>query len=198
MFLKLDAKMLLATLLLATGFSAFSQTGPAATEGGVPLAVGGGVSYWDVDWGHSRMEGGTLWGDYYPARVPSILHGIGLEAEARDISLNRGDKPKNFRHDTAGGGVIYAWRHYPNIYPYGKFVMGLASIDFRYPPIPTYTHDTRTYIAPGLGVQYRVYRHVWARVDYEYQFWGKFIGGTPDPQGFTVGAMYDFRRVHQR
>ena len=198
MFLRLNVKVLLATLYLTTGFFAFPQTGPSATEGGVPLAVGGGVSYWDVDWGHSRMEGGTLWADYYPNRVPSILRGIGLEAEARDVSFNRGDKPSNFRHDTAGGGVIYAWRHYPNFYPYGKFVMGLASIDFQIPQIPTYTHDTRTFMAPGWGVQYRVYRHVWARADYEYQFWDKFIGHTPDPQGFTVGAMYDFRRFHQR
>jgi opacity protein-like surface antigen len=198
MFLRLNVKVLLATLYLTTGFFAFPQTGPSATEGGVPLAVGGGVSYWDVDWGHSRMEGGTLWADYYPNRVPSILRGIGLEAEARDVSFNRGDKPSNFRHDTAGGGVIYAWRHYPNFYPYGKFVMGLASIDFQIPQIPTYTHDTRTFMAPGLGLEYRVYRHVWARADYEYQFWEKFAGNTPNPQGFTVGAMYDFRRSNRR
>jgi len=198
MLIRLNLKVLLTALFFTIGIPVFSQTVPAAREGGLPLAVGGGVSYWDVDWARSRMEGGTLWADWYFNRAPSFLKGIGLEAEARDISFNRGDKPNNFRHDTAGGGVIYAWRHYPNVYPYGKFVMGLASIDFRIPQAPNYTHDTRVFMAPGLGVQYRVYRHVWARADYEYQAWEKLLGNTPDPQGFTFGAMYDFRRSNRR
>jgi hypothetical protein len=49
-----------------------------------------------------------------------------LEVEARDISLDRGDKPSNYREDTAGGGPMYTWRHYRNFRPYGKYLIGVA------------------------------------------------------------------------
>jgi opacity protein-like surface antigen len=59
---------------------------------------------------------------------------------------------------------------------------------------PYYKHDTRTVNAWGGGVQYRIVPHVWAKADYEYQFWSTLLNGTPDPQGFTFGVMYDFSR----
>jgi len=197
-FFRLAHTLLLASLLTVAASPGSSQSLPSAYQGGLPVAAGGGISYWDVDWGHSKMEGATLWIDYFPPRVPRILRGIGVEAEARDVSFNRGDKPGNFRHDTAGGGAIYAWRRFPSFYPYGKFEMGLASIDFTLNSGNPYTHDSRTYMAPGAGVEYRVYHHLWARVDYEYQRWGTFIGANPTPQGLTFGAMYDFRNGHRR
>jgi opacity protein-like surface antigen len=143
------------------------------------------------------MEGSTLWIDYQPNRTPYFLRGFGLEVEARDISWNRGDKPNNFRQDTASGGVIYTWQHYRKFHPYGKFMAGLASEDFRVSGFPNYTHDTRTFIAPGLGAEYRVLGHLWVRADYQYQFWQVLLTGRPDPQGFTFGVMYDFRHPNR-
>jgi opacity protein-like surface antigen len=189
-------KSIVAMLFLAASLPLFAQVAPSATVVGLPLVVGVGFSNYDVDWGHSRMDGGTLWIDYTLKSVPSFLHGIGLEVEARDISLNRGDKPANFRQDTAGGGAIYTWPHFRNFLPYGKFLVGYGSIDFSdIPNLPNYKHDSRTVYAAGGGLQYRFFRHIWVRADYEYQIWPDLLGGTDDPQGFTVGATYDFRTL---
>ena len=76
-------------------------------------------------------------------------------------------------------------------HPYAKGVFSQGSVDFI--GSPTYNHDTRLVIAPGGGFQYRIYRPIWARVDYEYQIWtGKLLHEYLTPQGFTVGITYDF------
>jgi opacity protein-like surface antigen len=189
----MDRKSVAAIFFVAASLPLFSQVVPSAMEGGLPLDVGVGFSNYDVDWGHSRMDGATLWVDYTVKRVPSLLYGIGLEVEARDISLNHGDKPANFRQDTAGGGVTYAWPHFRNFHPYGKFLLGYGSIDFaNIPNLPNYKHDSRTVYATGGGLKYRFFRHIWVRADYEYQIWPDLLGHTGDPQGFTVGSSYDF------
>jgi hypothetical protein len=198
MFFRLSPKLALFALFFTAASPAFSQVAPAATTSGVPLSVGGGVSIWDTDWGHSKMEGVTLWADYYFNHVPFYLRGLGVELEARDVTFNKGDKPDNFRQATGGGGVIYSWHHLHNIRPYIKYEVAFGGINTRFPNFPNYTHDTRTVTAPGLGVEYRVFGPVWARADWEYQFWPKLFGPhTTTPHGFTFGAMYDFRR-HDR
>jgi opacity protein-like surface antigen len=144
------------------------------------------------------MEGGALWIDY-SFTGPAILHGFGIEAEARDISLGRGPGvPSNFRLDTAGGGVIYTWRHFNNLKPYVKFLDSYGGIDWDN-PVPNFKHETRSVPAVGGGIEYRVFRSIWVRGDYEYQFWPDIDISRPNsthvlnPQGFTIGAMYDFR-----
>jgi opacity protein-like surface antigen len=196
-------KSLLAALFIVAAVPIQSQVVPAATEGGLPLEVGAGFSNYATDWGHTRMSGGGLWIDYNFNRVPYFMHGIGVEAEAHTISADRPkDLPTNFRQDTAGGGAIYTWRHYHNFHPYGKFLVEFGSIDFlgAFPRLPYYSHDTRTVYAPGGGVEYRVFRNIWVRGDYEYQMWPHIFqhSQTLDPTGFTIGASYDFKHMHAR
>lgn len=196
---KLAAFPVLAASILAVAIPAFSQVVPAYEQkGGWPVEVGaGGVSY-DVDWGHGRMYGGAAWIDYYPRFLPSFLRGLGVEAEARDITLNESQTQPNMRQDTGEGGPIYAWRHFRNFHPYTKFLLGHGSIDF-VSPNPYYHHDTRTVWAPGGGLEYRVFRNWWVRGDYEYQIWTiNLLGKTIDPQGFTVGFAYDFAHATHR
>ena len=191
---KLQFPPFLVLAVLFFSSCAFSQVVPSAQRRSLPLELGGGISSFDVDWGHGRMLGGTLWGDWYPEQLPAFLHGLGIEAEARDISFNRGTHPSNFREDTGGGGPIYTWRHYQNFQPYVKYLIEFGSIDFRISSIPTYTHDTRQVYSPGIGFEYHVFKGVWARADYEYQFWPNLFGQTLNPQGFTFGATYRFFR----
>lgn len=185
---------ILAVASLAAASSAFSQTAPAAYEGRLPFTIGAGASNLNVDWGHNRMYGITVWGQWRPAVLPRSLYGLGIDVEARDISFDRSNHiPSNFRLDTISGGPIYTWHHFRNFQPYGKFLLGMGSIDFR-SGVPNYSHDTRDIYAPGFGFQYRLIDHLWARADYEYQRWPNlFGGGTLDPQGFTAGVSYDFR-----
>ena len=55
----------IALLLLSAAIPASSQVTEAATEGKLPLTLGGGVSDYFIDWGHSRtMIGITAWADW--------------------------------------------------------------------------------------------------------------------------------------
>jgi opacity protein-like surface antigen len=121
---------------------------------------------------------------------------VGLELEGHDINFGRPSDLSTMRQDTFGGGPIYTWRHYRTFHPYAKYMIGMGSIDF--PPLPnsppTYTHDTRTVYAPGGGLEYRAFRNLWVRGDYDYQYWPKIFGlHTLTPNGCTFGVAYDFR-----
>lgn len=189
---------ILAVVLLAVTVTASAQVAPAYEGKGIPLTVGIGPSIYDVDWGKGLMYGGTVWVDWYPIQLPRNLEGLGVEFEARDISLhNVGFGQKNIREDTAGGGIIYTWRRFRNIRPDFKFLVEDGSMDFT-SPSPKYSHDTFLLFAPGGGLQYRIYHQLWARGDYEYQDWGKLLGNTLTPSGFTVGVQYDFGHPYQR
>lgn len=183
----------LAVSIFSVTVPAFSQVVPAYRTKAWPFSLGVGPSSYDVDWGHGRMLGGTIWADWYPTKLPHILRGLGVEGEVRDISLNRSSTQTNMRQDTAGAGLIYTWRHFHNIHPYFKYLIAYGSMDFDIGS-PSYSHDTRTLYAPGGGLEYRFYRQFWVRADYEYQTWQTMfgLGKTPNPQGFTVGVAYDF------
>jgi opacity protein-like surface antigen len=196
MFGRLFPKLIMAGLVITATIPAFSQVAPAATggAGSLPLVVGGGISDFDLDYGHGRrMEGISAWVDWNFNRTPRFLHGIGIEFEGHDINLNRPASLPKMRQDTALGGVTYHWRHFHNIDPYVKMMGGIGSIDFGDTKNPLYTHDTFNVYAPGGGVEYRVWRRVWVRADYEYQYWHHTFGPNDlTPQGFTFGASYHF------
>jgi hypothetical protein len=185
--------LVLAVSIFTVTVPAFSQVAPAyETKGGWPISLGIGPSSYNVDLGHDRMLGGTIWVDFYPEKLPHILRGLGVEGEARVISLNGSSTPPSVqRQETVGAGPIYAWHHFHNFHPYFKYLIAYGSMDFNIGS-PTYTHDTRTLSAPGGGFEYRFYRQFWARADYEYQTWQTLFGKTFRPQGFTVGVAYDF------
>ena len=209
----------LARLLILAAIPGLGQVVPSAEQGGLPLVAGVGVSGFNMDWGHDAfgrtryMEGVTLWIDWNLTKLPgpSILRGLGVEVEGRDIhfglpaSLSNAelhDTGTNMRQDTGLGGVIYHWRHYARVRPYGKALAGLGSLDF--PPLPasppTYRHDNRTITAFGAGADVHAWRSVWVRADWEYQFWPGLFGSPHDltPTGITVGAVYDFNGIRRR
>ena len=204
MRLKSVQRLIPAVLFLAATLPLASQTVPAGEEGRLPFSVGAGASSFDVDWGHGRMYGGTLWIDWHPNFAPRILDGLGLEMEARDISLDHSSsQPADFRTDTAGGGVIYSWRHFNRLRPYAKYLVSFGSIDFT-TANPYFNHTTDTVTAYGAGIDAHLFGQFRVRADYEYQFWHHLNpynnngNGTLDPQGFTLGAVYDFRGFGRR
>jgi len=193
MHLKLTSKLIFAVLILTAVLPIHSQASPAAIQGGVPIVVGAGFSDFSIDWGPGkRMEGISAWADWFPNRLPAVLNGLGVEAEGRDIDFGRPAGVTKVRQDTGLGGLIYTWNRYLNVRPYVKYLAGVGSIDF--PPAGTYSHDTFSVFSPGGGVEYRAWRHIWIRGDYDYQFWHHTFGNNDlTPTGFTIGASYDFR-----
>ena len=189
----MNLKMLLAVLGLVGAIPVFCQVTPEGIRGGAPLAVGVGYSNYYTDW-NGRLEGPAVWIDW----GPSFLHGFGIEVEGRDLNYGRTKAQSNLRFDTAGGGALYTLRCNPTFHLYAKYLVSYGSTDFNV-GVPTYTHDTRTDYAPGGGLELRMFRDVWVRGDYEYQFWPDFFKHhTQNPQGFTIGLSYDLRNIHRR
>jgi opacity protein-like surface antigen len=191
-------KLALAILFLNAALPALSQTAPASQGGGgIPIMVGVGFSSFYTDYS-AYERGPAFWIDWNIFHGASFLNGIGLEIEGRDLNyLRSGDIP-NLREDTIGGGPIYRFRHFHRFNPYGKFLISYGSIDF-ISDDPFYKHDSRTVYAPGTGLEYRAWRNVWVRGDYEWQFWPEFPHSHAlSPDGFTIGASYDFGHIHDR
>jgi len=189
------SKLVLAALLTLSTLPVFAQVAPAAKIGGFPLGVGGGLSDYSIDWGPGRrMLGISAWANY------DLFHGLGIAAEGTTIFA---DKPAvlastNLRQDTIKGGAIYRARPFFGIRPYAEGFIGLGSIDFPDKRNPLYTHDTFTMYAVGGGAEYKVWKTLYARVDYEYQAWPQVFGAkTLDPNGFTIGATYYLRGIHR-
>jgi len=190
-------KMLFAVVIVSVAGPAVCQVAPDAKGPGVPLTVGVGYSNYATDWS-GRLSGPTLWVDWNFFDRPAFLHGFGIEAEARDLNYDRTGNTSNLRMDTVVGGPVYTWRRYSRFNPYVKFLLGYGSIDFS-GLSPTYKHDTRTVYATAGGIDYRIYRNVWVRGNYEYQFWTDFFHHNAlNPQGVTVGLAYDLGGIRGR
>lgn len=187
--------LLLSILSLAVIIPATAQVVPAAQKGriGFPFTIGAGPSGYDVDWGNGRMYGTAIWADWRP-NVP-IATGLGLELEARDINFDAANRP-GFTQKTIGIGPSYTWYHFQSFRPYAKFLFDYGRTDFNRRPTPPYTHFDGLVRAPGIGFEYRFFKRLWFRGDYEYQFWSQVAGETPDPQGFTAGVSWDFAHLY--
>jgi hypothetical protein len=187
-------KLPLAILFGITTIHANSQIAPSAQKGNFPLVLGGGISDFSLDYGLGRrMEGITAWADWRFTSLPGRLRGLGIEAEGRDLNLNRPTTLPKMRQDTGQGGLTYTLRTFHNLSPYAKMLGGIGSIDFPDSHNPLYTHDTFSIFSPGGGAEYRIWSRVWVRGDYEYQFWHQTFGPHDlNPNGVTIGATYHF------
>lgn len=190
-------KAVVAAAVLAAAIPVFSQVVPSATDNGLRIKVGAGFSGYNPDLGSHPLLGATLWADAYPGALPHVLHGWGLEAEARGIR-HRQQYPNEegvFRQETFGGGPIYSLQRYRNFRPYAKFLADFGSQDF-YVGAQKYRHDTQMAYALGGGIEYRAFRRIWARADYEYQIWPNPFNNPSwylDPEGLTVGISWELK-----
>ncbi len=168
----------------------FCQTLPSGERGGIPLTIGAGYSNFNSDWS-GRISGYTVWADWAFYRAPGALKGVAIEAFGRDLNFDRTGLDPLLRQVVGGGGVLWAWRHYRVVQPYGKLLAGYGGINFT-TTNPFYTHDTRTVLAQGLGVNFNLH-HMVVRADYETQQWPNlFRNHSLTPGGVTVGVAYDF------
>jgi opacity protein-like surface antigen len=182
------SKLVLAALIILSSLPVVAQVAPAARISGLPIGVGVGLSDYDLDYGQDRrMLGLSAWANY------ELFHGLGVEAEGTTIQWDKPEALTRMRQDTIKGGPIYKFRPIAGIHPYVKYLFGLGSIDFPSDD-PFYTHDTYKMSAFGGGVEYRVWRHVFVRADYEYQRWPKYHSvNALTPNGITLGATYYVR-----
>jgi hypothetical protein len=192
-------RKLLGVLVLCLAVSSYGQTIPQGKVGGVPLTFGAGFSYFDSDWNRSPLgKGGwiggyTLWGDYTFYRAPGALAGIGVEILGRDLNFARSGSDPVLRETTGQGGIIYKFRHWAHVQPYGKLMAGFGGIVFTTTD-PFYHHDTRTVVAESLGVDFIPGSNFIIRADYENQNWANLMDNhSLTPRGFTISVAYDLK-----
>ena len=185
------SKLVLAALVIFSTLPVFAQVAPAAKISGFPLGVGVGLTDYSLDYGPGRrMVGVSAWADY------NLFHGLGIEAEGTTIFGGKPSVLQRMKQDTIKGGIIYRYHEIFHLRPYAKALGGLGSIDFP-SRNPLYTHDTYTVYAFGGGLEYKAWKTLYVRGDYEYEFWQSFQNRHfLNPNGFTIGATYYLRGVH--
>ena len=193
-------RKLLGVLVFCSAVSAFGQTIPQGSFGGVPVTLGVGYSYFSSDWNSSPLgKGGWIggpmvWGNFTFYRAPSVLAGIGIEVQGRNLNYGRTGSDPVLRQTTGLGGVIYKWRRFPHVQPYGKILGGFGGIWFTTTD-PYYHHDTRTVVAQALGVDFILGTNVIIRADFENQNWSDLMGyHSLTPRGVTFSVAYDFKQ----
>ena len=194
------SKLVLAALLTLLTLPGFAQVAPAVKISGLPIGVGVGLNDYSLDYGPGRrMLGISAWGDY------NIFHGLGIEVEGMSIFADRpsslctsnANTDCQMKQNSIKAGVFYKARPVWGIHPYAKFLGGVGEIYFP-SHNPFYTQDSFTTYGAGGGGEYKIWKTLFVRADYEYQFYKDFLGkGTLNPNGVTVGATYYLRGIHR-
>jgi len=168
-----------------------AQTTRSGEQGSLRLMIGGGGSDFNSAW-QSRLQGPTVWVDW---ALP--LKGLGIEAQGTGLYGEVSNY--NLRQGCALMGGIYRWEHYRNIRPYTKFLGGIGNLEVAQPNASYSLRDKGTVYEPGGGIEVRLWRKVWVRGDFSYQFWsGTLANDALTPNGVTLGVMYDFRHTRPR
>lgn len=173
--------ILLSLLLLCPHSTA--QNIPTAEGPGSYIAVGGGISAFQADYGQRILGGATLFADVNPTWR------IGLEGEARYLRFNSSEDVTESNY-LAGPRITLK----PGPFrPYVKLLVGAGKIAFPF----HYANGTFLAYAPGAGLDYLVNDRVTLRViDCEYQVWPDFASyGELHPYGITAGISFRLNPV---
>jgi hypothetical protein len=168
-------------LLLVAGCAVrrmHAQAMTTASGPGMYVAVGGGATAMQVDYGQRVLAGGLAYLD------ANISPRLGAEAEAKFLRVHASE---DVTEDTYLVGVRYALPD-RRLQPYAKVLIGLGEIEFPF----HYAMGSYLVIAPGAGVDYHFDGRWTARlIDVEYQDWPQFSYGALHPYG--VSAALSFR-----
>jgi hypothetical protein len=160
-----------------------AQNIPTAEGPGSYVAVGGGVSAFQVDYGHRVLEGGMLFVDVNPTWR------IGFEGEARYLRFNSFE---DVTESNYFAGPRITIKPGP-LRPYVKFLVGAGKITLPF----RYAQGTFFSYAPGAGLDYIVNDRVTVRVvDLEYQLWPDFSFGELHPYGISAGISFRLNPVY--
>lgn len=161
--------------LLTTVATAGGQAVPTASGPGGYLSLGGGLSFFQADYGGQKLAGGFVYADSNPQWR------VGLEGEARYLRLH------NFEQVTETnyvGGLRVQLLHPRRYQPYVKFLAGMGRVTLPF----GYAHGAFLDYVPGAGLDLAITPSVTLRaVDVEYQHWPRFTFGALSPYGVSMG-----------
>jgi opacity protein-like surface antigen len=170
----------LATSLIAVLLGLVCSAGDAqdiatAKGPGSYIAVGGGVSIFDSDYGRRFLGGGLIYADMNPEWR------LGIEGEARYLRLHTDEDVTETNYLA---GPTYTRRMW-GFRPYVKLLVGVEKITLPF----HYAQGTFFTYAPGGGVQYVAGdRLILRMIDFEYQLTPSFANyGQLRPYGLSAG-----------
>jgi hypothetical protein len=160
-----------------------AQAVPTATGPGSYIAVGGGASLFQADYGKRVIDGFTGYADVNPTWR------YGLEAEVRVLNHHTSEDVSE-RNYLIGPRVAVAG--FGPFRPYAKFLIGDSRIEFPF----RYAQGSYLTYAPGGGLEYMLGDRLAIRIiDAEYQFWPSFTYGSLHPYGVSAGISFRLNRV---
>jgi opacity protein-like surface antigen len=176
-------------LLAATGPACtHAQAIPEAKGPGAYVAVGGGVSLYQFDYGQRKLGGIAAWADINPQWR------YGVEAEVRSLRYHTDEGVTETTY-LAGPRVAI----FPGpLRPYVKFLAGAGHYDLPF----NFAQGTYFTVAPGAGVDIILNDNVAVRlVDFEYQMSTNFQASPNEPPsqlnnyGLTAGISIRLTRL---
>ena len=179
--------LFLATLFVNAVYAGPLQAQALATASGPGsyIAVGGGVSWFQADYGHRDIGGAILYAEVNPHWR------FGLQGEARFLHAHTA---QNVTEANYLGGVRVALLHPRKLQPYVKFLAGVGKITLPY----GYARGSFLAYAPGAGLDLALTDRLSLRaVDVEYQRWPSFPYGTLSPYGVSAGLLFRLNPVHR-
>ena len=196
---------LFAVLTLSVVPSA-GQVAPAGEGGrtGIALWVGASISTFNPDYGCPNSSPFSCW-DHHLIGIGTYLDTnyflfdrVGAEGEVR-LLLWHG--PATLIEDTYMAGPRVRLFRARDMNLNAKFLVGRADLDV---PAPAIGGGGYFAYAPGVAIDYRLTRHLAARVEYEYQRWtgykpfksGANGPGGLTPSGFSFGVSYAIPGSH--
>ncbi len=164
-------------LAFASSMPAHGQAVPTATGPGSYVAIGGGISAFQTDYGRNHIAGAFAYADVNPEWR------VGLEGEARYLRWHADQQVTETSY--LGGVRVVLWPSPKRWEPYGKFLAGAGEITLPY----GYAHGTFLTYAPGAGLNLAMNERISLRViDFEYQHWPQFTYGSLSPYGVSAGV----------
>lgn len=166
---------LFALMCLGNVSQAKAQAIATANGPGSYVAVGGGASMFQADYGHHDIAGGFVYVDVNPQWR------VGLEGEARYLRYHTAEQVTEASY--LGGVRVQVLR--PRRWqPYAKFLAGVGRITLPF----GYAHGSFLTYAPGAGLDVALNNFITLRaIDVEYQHWPQFTFGALSPYGVSAG-----------
>jgi opacity protein-like surface antigen len=171
-------------LLALAARSLHAQALPTASGPGSYVAVGGGVSAFQEDYGQQVIGGALIYVDANPTWR------YGLEAEARYLRLHTDEQETETNY--FAGVRVQLWKPSSRLRPYAKFLVGSGQISF------PFHYATGSYFAyaPGAGLDIALGDRWTVRAaDFEYQDWQNFTYGPMHPYGVSAGISFRINGV---
>jgi len=172
----------LACLLgLAGPIRMHAQDRPTVSGPGGYVAVGGGASMFQADYGQRHLGGAMAFTD------TNLTWRYGVESELRYLRYNTDEDVTETNYFIGPRVSLDPGFRLGRVRPYAKLLVGAGKMNFPF----HYATGTFFTVAPGGGVDVILNDRVSVRViDLEYQSWTSFNFGPMHPYGLSAGLSF--------